>query len=84
MICLRILGFARAVSLTMFARLSAVAWAGAGPECRDRPGAVFGRPREVLLPPGVLDQDIAYYPGRRVAMDACAGAAGNCFCAGRR
>ena len=28
MICLRILGFARAVSLTMFARLSAVAWAG--------------------------------------------------------
>ena len=28
MICLRILGFARNVSLTMFARLSAVAWAG--------------------------------------------------------
>ena len=28
MICLRILGFARAVALTMFARLSAVAWAG--------------------------------------------------------
>ena len=28
MICLRILGFARNVSLTMFARLSTIAWAG--------------------------------------------------------
>lgn len=28
MICIRILGFARAVPLTLFARLSAIAWAG--------------------------------------------------------
>ena len=79
MICVRILGFARAVPLTLFARLSAVAWAGLVLNIVTGLALFSGDPVKFFYHPVFWIQVIVYYNGGRVFV---AGGAGITECCG--
>ena len=84
MICIRILGFARAVPLTLFARLPAVAWAGLVLNIVTGLALFSGDPVKFFYHPVFWIKIIAYYNGRRVFVAGGTGITEYCIHAGSR